>query len=664
MYLARATWMPLPSGKFFATLFFGAILLLMKSASILFILTVLLSTKVTAQKRSVELLEKLATQAYKSYLSNPDTALALTKQVLDNALVSKNTFYEGRAYFLFAKAHWVKANYRLSTEYGFKALRIFRDSPHCQELAATFLCLGRNLVELGNFDQARQFIGQALQLGITHSDDRILAAAYREQSFLMAEVDKPDSTLYYADKSLDLYQKLGDSLNISVLYGRKSRIFFQQQKYEASKDFAYRGLIIDSLIGNKRGLGISYFQAAQNEHALGNIDKAIAQLKYSVRINDEIKNLNWQIRSYELLATLHLKKKQPALAALEFQKASRYKDDLYNSEKNAQIQEMSSLHEMEIKDNTIILLERKNLLKQQQVSNQKLFVAFLLATVLFLTLLIFVLARLRRIQKRTNGELASRNFEIEQQRLAIQTQAENLQQLDQLKTKLFSVISHDLRAPILNVQALLDMFTQDLMTAEEFISLSHTLKENLNLTQRTLENLLNWSLSQMGGIKTDRKKIEVNACIGEACCLMEAVAARKKITFKKDFDGSMMVSADADQLQVVLRNLIQNAIKFSSFNEQIVIKSFVNNNQCQISVKDSGIGMSREEIDTIISSKQFFSKNGTEKEKGTGLGLLLCKEFISRNGGQFFIKSALGEGTEVSFTLQLAEREDTLVTTG
>ena len=364
----------------------------MKSASILFILVVLLFAHVNAQKGSVELLEKLATQAYKCYLSDPDTALALTKQVLDNALVSKNTFFEGRAYFLFAKAHWVKANYRLSTEYGFKALKIFRDSPHCQELAATFLCLGRNLGELGNFDQARRFIGQALQLGLTHSDERIEAAAYREQSFLMAELNKADSTLYYADRSLALYQKLGDSLNISVLYGRKSRIFFQQKKYETSKDFAYRGLIIDSLIGNKRGLGISYFQTAQNEHALGNIDRAIAQLKHSVRISDELKNLNWQIRSNELLAALHLEKQQPALAALEFQKASRYKDDLYNSEKSAQIQEMRSLHDMEMKDNTILLLERENLLKQQQVSNQKLFLAFLLATVLFLTLMIFVLA--------------------------------------------------------------------------------------------------------------------------------------------------------------------------------------------------------------------------------------------------------------------------------
>jgi signal transduction histidine kinase len=193
------------------------------------------------------------------------------------------------------------------------------------------------------------------------------------------------------------------------------------------------------------------------------------------------------------------------------------------------------------------------------------------------------------------------------------------------------------------------------MTADEFITLSGKLKENLNLTQRTLENLLNWSLSQMGGIKTEKKKIEVTECIEEACLLMEEVAGRKNLVLHKQFDGPMKVWADSDQLQVILRNLIHNAIKFSSFNESICVKAFRDNDHCQITIKDSGIGMTSDEINTLAGSKEYFSKKGTEQEKGTGLGLLLCKEFITRNGGDISIRSALGAGTEVSFKLLLAE---------
>ncbi|MDQ2657424.1 MAG: HAMP domain-containing histidine kinase, partial [Bacteroidota bacterium] len=437
------------------------------------------------------------------------------------------------------------------------------------------------------------------------------------------------------------------------------RLYFAMKKYTESKRYAYAALMIDSLVGNRRGLGISYYQVAQNEFALGNRQTAIRQLKQSIRISNGIGNLTSQIKAHDLLADFYLKTNQPALAASELQQVSVFKDELYNSEKNGQIQEMQSLHDVDIKENTIRLLEHENDLRDQQMKNQRLFVAFLLVAVLFLVLLSFVLTRLRSIQKKANRNLANQNTAIEQQKMAIQIQAENLQQIDQVKTKLFSVISHDLRGPISNLQSLLDLFTKKLMTAEEFVNLSAKLRENLNLTQRTLENLLNWSLSQMGGIKTEKRKIELTQCIEETCNLMDEVAARKNVSLVRQFNGPLKVWADADQLQVVLRNLIHNAIKFSSFNDSIAISASRDGELCHIAVKDSGIGMTYQEIETIVGAKEYFSKIGTEQEKGTGLGLLLCKEFITRNGGKINIRSSVGGGTEVSFSLRLAEHENT-----
>jgi two-component system, sensor histidine kinase and response regulator len=630
---------------------------LMKRVSILFLVLLFFSAFARAQKDSGYQIHKLTADAYSCYLNNPDSALILTQKALAVALESKDTFYEGYCYFLFSKTYWVKANYKLSTEYGFKALKIFQRTAHYQEYSLSLLSVARTLVELGNFHTAHQFIHKALLLGLEHADDLIEGGAYREHSFLLLELNQLDSALYYSDKGIAVFEKRGDSLDLGVLYGRKSRIFFQKQHYRKSKDYAYRALLIDSLVDNHRGLGISYYQVAQNEYALGNKEKAIAQLRQSIRINSKIGNLNWQIRAHELLSSFYLDNNNHVLAAEELRQVSRFKDELYNSETNGQIQEMQSLHELEAKESVIQLLENENVLKQQQVKNQRLFVAFLLVTVLFLVLLIFVLTRLRAIQNKTNRNLAGQNFAIEQQKIAIQVQAENLRQLDQVKTKLFSVISHDLRGPISNLQSLLELFTKKLMTADEFITVSARLKENLNLTQRTLENLLNWSLSQMGGIKTERQKIEVTECIDEACQLLGDVASRKNVIFHKRFDSAMKVWADANQLQVILRNLIHNAIKFSSFNNQIDIIAVREDDHCQITIKDCGIGMTNDEIETLTGSREYLSKNGTEQEKGTGLGLLLCKEFVSRNGGKISIKSSIGAGTEVSFTLLLAEHQ-------
>jgi signal transduction histidine kinase len=199
------------------------------------------------------------------------------------------------------------------------------------------------------------------------------------------------------------------------------------------------------------------------------------------------------------------------------------------------------------------------------------------------------------------------------------------------------------------------------MTADEFVTLSTKLKDNLNVTQRTLENLLNWSFSQMGGIKTEKKRIEIKSSIAEVCQLMEEMASRKNIQLDIQNGEPLYVWVDEDQLHVILRNLIQNAIKFSGFNDTIRIGASSGNGQCQVSVKDSGIGMTAAEIESLAGSRQHFSKSGTDAERGTGLGLLLCKEFVSRNGGQISIRSTVGEGTEVSFSLLLAEEESALV---
>jgi signal transduction histidine kinase len=275
--------------------------------------------------------------------------------------------------------------------------------------------------------------------------------------------------------------------------------------------------------------------------------------------------------------------------------------------------------------------------------------------VVLLGLMIFFLQRYRKLQDHSNEELESKNRAIEQQKEEILSQAETLQSLNQLKSKLFSVISHDLRGPMATLHALLDLLTRKKLTPDEFISVSEKLMASMDVTQRTLENLLNWSMSQMEGIKTEPKTININSTIKEACHLMGEVAFRKNVVIENIFEDQVYVKADSDQLQLILRNLIHNAIKFSKPYDNISISAYRDINYCLISVKDRGIGMSKAELETVVSSKHYFSKTGTMQEKGTGLGLLLCQEFIKLNGGEISIKSNINQGTEVIFTLPLAQ---------
>ncbi|HEY0743432.1 MAG TPA: HAMP domain-containing sensor histidine kinase, partial [Chryseosolibacter sp.] len=508
-------------------------------------------------------LSSLTKAAYSTYLNKPDSAIKLAKQAYEIAIQNGEGYHEGYAAFVLSKAYWVKANYRLSTEYGFKALRVFEHSRFKHEYGSSLLALARTLVELGNFNKADELLLQAESVARQSNDDRLIAEVHRERSYYFAETNDLDSALAHTDKGLELFEKRGDSLDVSVLFSRKSRILFSKKDYENSKRYAFRGMLMDTLVGNRRALAISYFQAAQNEHALGNLTNAERLLRHSIRINKEIGNLSSLLRAHELLATVYAATKRYDLALTNLSLASQFKDSLYNSEKSGQVQEMQSIYELEGKENRIKLLEQEKAIQDQDVKNQKLFLVILLVGMLFLVAVLFFLTRLRAIQNKTNLDLAAKNIAIEQQKEEMQAQAEKLQQLNNLQTKLFSVISHDLRGPVSNLQSLLDLLTKKMLTPQEFLTVSDKLKTNLNVTQRTLENLLSWALSQMDGIKTEKKTVDIDQCIDEACNLLDEVASRKAISITKASSKGLFVEADPDQLQLILRNLIHNGIKFS-----------------------------------------------------------------------------------------------------
>ena len=221
-----------------------------------------------------------------------------------------------------------------------------------------------------------------------------------------------------------------------------------------------------------------------------------------------------------------------------------------------------------------------------------------------------------------------------------------------LHSPLCSVISHDLRGPVGNLQSLLELVTSKALNHEEFMMISDRVKGNLKATQRTLDNLLNWSLSQMEGIRTERKALHIRACIDEACHLLADVAAQKNVSIDTTSLASIQVMADPNQVQLILRNLIHNAVKFSTVGSRVEISTLIEESHCRVTVKDSGIGMTPEEVNMILA-QEHFTKRGTQEEKGTGLGLLLCKEFIKHNGGELSIISNQSQGTEISFTLML-----------
>ena len=230
-------------------------------------------------------------------------------------------------------------------------------------------------------------------------------------------------------------------------------------------------------------------------------------------------------------------------------------------------------------------------------------------------------------------------------------QANELEKLNQLKDRIFSIIAHDLRGPLVNLSEVLKMLSNQQITPEEFTSLSPSLSKDIIYTTDLLENILHWSRSQLKGFGIKKEFFNLrNLIINEINYHLPA-ASIKKIKIIHDVFPGEMVYADILMIQIVMRNIINNAIKFCYEGSEIQITAaYQKNHKMLICIEDNGIGMSEEIISKIFKDENVTTR-GTSNEKGTGLGLMVCKDFINRNDGDITVTSTLGKGSKFCITI-------------
>ncbi len=249
-----------------------------------------------------------------------------------------------------------------------------------------------------------------------------------------------------------------------------------------------------------------------------------------------------------------------------------------------------------------------------------------------------------------NGQISKQAQVLQSNTVTLRKQAEELAELNSIKNKVFSVISHDLKAPMYALRNLFREVHQDNMPAEDLKKLVPGVLNDINFTTSLMENLLQWSKSQMKAGNPLPEKISIKNAINEVTQLLHLQAKPKNVTLHVDSKEEATGRIDKETLHLVLRNLISNAIKFSPENETVSIGITRHDSFIEVYVKDQGIGISSSDLKKI-SRNDFFTTKGTANESGTGLGLMLCKEFLAKNGGQLYIESKEGVGSTFSFTI-------------
>jgi len=230
-------------------------------------------------------------------------------------------------------------------------------------------------------------------------------------------------------------------------------------------------------------------------------------------------------------------------------------------------------------------------------------------------------------------------------------QAKELEKLNQLKDRIFSIIAHDLRGPLVNLSEVLKMIDNDQITNEEFKSISPTLSKDIIYTTDLLENILHWSRSQLKGFGIKQEFFNLRNLIINEINYHLPGATLKKIKIIHDVFPGEMVYADILMVQIVMRNIINNAIKFCYEDCEILITAaYQKNGMMLVCIRDNGIGIAKNILDKLFKDENITTR-GTSNEKGTGLGLMVCKDFMNRNGGNITVETEEGKGSKLCITI-------------
>ncbi|MFA9191964.1 HAMP domain-containing sensor histidine kinase [Flavobacterium sp. FZUC8N2.13] len=221
------------------------------------------------------------------------------------------------------------------------------------------------------------------------------------------------------------------------------------------------------------------------------------------------------------------------------------------------------------------------------------------------------------------------------------------------KDKFFSIIAHDLRSPFNGIIGLTELLLEknhqlDAKETNEFVHLIHQSSKN---AYSLLDNLLTWAQSQTGNLEFSPKKIQISPIIDKTMSLLVNIAKNKNISIQSEIINGEYAFADKNMLETVFRNLISNAIKFTKTNGEVKLSMTKENHQIVFSVQDNGIGIAAETITNLFAINHKNTTSGTNDETGTGLGLMLCKDFIEKHGGKIWVESEIGKGSNFKFTI-------------
>ncbi|MFO7370907.1 MAG: tetratricopeptide repeat-containing sensor histidine kinase, partial [Bacteroidales bacterium] len=506
-------------------------------------------------------------------------------------------------------------------------------------LATAYTYISQTYSMQGNHDNERLYLKRAIEI-FTHEKDTVnLASALHNLGYSCYITGQYDSALVLFKKTGEIYRQLEYLPEYAYTLGNSGLVYSRMSDYDLAEDHLLKAIDMLQLQGDEYAVAEYMIEYASVLQQKGKMPEALNYARAGFQKASANSILELERDAAYRLAQLYRVSGMYDSACHFLSLYISKNDSIKNIENVQKMADLRTGFEVAKKQAEVDVLQKNRIIQ--------LIVIGSLALILLLAgwLIIMYYRNLKRLRKLT--------ADLRERKTLLEHQSTELRELNRIKDKFFSVVSHDLRGPISSIGGISHLIRESLEQNNK--SLLHEITDYIDQTVFSLtgllENLLNWAQSQQGRFPYNETEIDTKELITEVVRLFSTIAVLKNIRISLKLHGNLYILGDRNSMMMIIRNLVSNALKFTKANGMVSITtSLTGNGMAEIVVADNGVGIPEEKLPWLFEFKDNKSTYGTDKEKGVGLGLSLVNEFVKLNKGTIEVKSKLSSGTK--FTIK------------
>ncbi len=545
-----------------------------------------------------------------------------------------------------ANIYYKMGNYTRALEYYLQGLKTLEEEKSNDiDIASDLSNIANVYMRMEDYGNALKYNKRALAINRASDAKNHLIGNLTTTAIIYNARKQYDSSLIALNEAYDIAVQNRNEYLQNLLKGNMAEAYLNKDDLPKALMLYQETMVISEKLKDDEGVGIAKAGIGEVYYKQGKTREAIALMREGLDIMQRIGVKETARDISAKLANAYEQAGDYKNALQYFKIHDALYDSLSSGDAKNKAEQMVFNYEIDKKQHEIEMLEKDKAIALVKGNNKNI--------MLFAAFIGVILAAIIAVMFFRNAQQErKRQAEILAQKEEMQAQANRLKELNDFKDVTFSVLSHDLRSPVNALTGTMMMLDEKLMTAEEFSMHKNELNNKLQSVSLLLENMLYWAQSRMKGEqKLDIEKLSIKRKALKTIAVLKDAALQKDISLTYNVSDDIIAYGDANQIDIVLRNLVSNAIKFTPNGGTVTINGYASGNNTQISVTDTGVGMTDEQLSNLFDDLKLNSTRGTGGEKGTGLGLQLCYEFIKKNGGDIIVTSTPGKGSTFTVTL-------------